>query len=115
MLFPGPAMPSARLLTNAVFAQQKEASAFISDISAFPNPFLDKVNFEIVLKQSGKASLELFNMNGQKVKTVFQGQLSAGIQRFSFALPAAQRSMLFYIFRMGSEKRSGKLLPAITR
>jgi hypothetical protein len=56
--------------------------------------------------------LEIFTMSGQKVKTVYQGYITAGIQRYTLNLPAQQRSHLFYILRVGGEKVTGKLLHA---
>jgi len=88
---------------------EREASNKLT-VTAFPNPFSDNINFQIEAKQSGQALLEVYNMSGQKVKTVFSGTINAGTQRFSMHIPAGQRSVLFYVFRMGDQKMSGKLL-----
>ena len=79
-------------------------------VSAYPNPFSDNINFEVETKQSGQGTLEVYNMTGQKIKTVFSGYLNAGRQQFSMNIPVGQSSALFYVFRMGNQRVSGKLL-----
>src|SRR6185503_7910647 len=79
-------------------------------VSAFPNPFSDNISFEINAKEAGKALLEVYSMTGQKIKTVYNGNISPGKQRFTMTVPVQQRAMLFYVFRMGEQKVTGKLL-----
>jgi len=49
-------------------------------------------------------------MMGQKLKTVFQGFITAGKQNFTFSLPTQQRANLIYILRVGDKQVTGKLL-----
>ena len=108
ILFPTPALPAGAATTTLVSASRETINAVT--VTAYPNPFSDNINFQIETKQSGQGSLEVYNVTGQKVKTVFSGYINAGRQRFSMNVPAGQRSVLFYIFRMGDQKISGKLL-----
>jgi hypothetical protein len=60
---------------------------------------------------SGQGSLELYNTLGQKVKTVFQGYVNANqLQTIEYAVPNSQRSNLIYVFRVGNEQTTGKLI-----
>ena len=59
---------------------------------------------------AGQGSIEVVNMLGQKIKTVYQGRIIAGDQAFDMSIPPAQRSTLIYIFRMGGKQITGKLL-----
>ncbi|HEX6168463.1 MAG TPA: PKD domain-containing protein [Chitinophagaceae bacterium] len=95
--------------TATSIAAEKEKENRVT-VTAFPNPFTDNINFQIETKQSGQGTLEVYNITGQKIKTVFSGYMNAGKQRFSMNVPAGQSSVLFYVFRMGSQKISGKLL-----
>ncbi len=95
--------------TTTTMMAERETSNLVT-LKAYPNPFSDNINFEIETKQSGQAILEVYNMSGQKLKTVFSGHINAGTQRFSMHIPAGQSSVLFYVFRMGDQKVSGKLL-----
>ena len=80
-------------------------------VNAAPNPFRERIRFSLKSDVSGQGSLELYNMMGQKVKTVFQGQITAGqVQNIEYAVPYQQRTNLVYIFRVGSEMTSGKLI-----
>ena len=78
---------------------------------AAPNPYNDRIRFSLKSVVSGQGSLELFNMMGQRVKTVFQGYVEKGqVQTIEYTVPGAQGSNLIYVFRVGNEKVSGKLI-----
>jgi Tol biopolymer transport system component len=47
-------------------------------IGNYPNPFNPSTTIEFSLSASGKASLAVYNMSGQKVRELVAGQLSAG-------------------------------------
>lgn len=79
-------------------------------VSAFPNPFSDKVKFVVNSSIAGKGSLEVYNMLGQKVKTVYQGHMITGTQIFELSLPGQKFSNLIYVLRIGDKRISGKLL-----
>ncbi len=79
-------------------------------VKAYPNPFSDKVRFELTSPVSGKGNLEVYNMMGQRVKTIYQGFISAGTQTFELNLPTRQIASLIYVLRIGDKKISGKLL-----
>ncbi|HKB45618.1 MAG TPA: T9SS type A sorting domain-containing protein [Chitinophagaceae bacterium] len=108
ILFPAPII----LLADPTITVAAKPSVSVSSVTvtAYPNPYTDNVSFVIESKQTGQGSLEVYNMSGQKVKTIFQGHISVGTQRFSLNLPAQQRSNLFYLFRVGDQKVAGKLL-----
>ena len=80
-------------------------------VRAVPNPFTDKVRFNMTSAISGTGSLELYNSVGQKVATVFTGHVQAGVElQKEFNVPVAQRNTLIYVFRVGNQKATGKLL-----
>jgi len=79
-------------------------------LKAYPNPFSDKVKFELTSPVSGKGNLEIYNMLGQRVKTIYHGFISKGTQTFDLNLPTHQIASLIYVLRIGDKKISGKLL-----
>jgi len=79
-------------------------------IKAVPNPFGNKVRFMITTEEAGNGVLEIYNIQGQKLKTVFQGYVPAGINFYDLTVPAQRRAELIYVFRKGTEQFSGKLL-----
>ena len=107
MLFPAPIILQSSTTTARIADTGDQVAV---TVNAYPNPFSDNVNFVVDSKTSGYATLEVYNMMGQKVKTVYQGNIMAGTQRFSLYLGTQQRANLFYVLRVGNEKVSGKLL-----
>ncbi len=80
-------------------------------VSAYPNPFTDEVKFVIHSRVSGYASLEVFNVLGQKIRTLFQGHLTKGFGKtVEFAVPLAEQTMLIYVVRMNDQRVTGKLM-----
>jgi hypothetical protein len=101
--------PSTEMVVDAATAIQSLSSNLT--VSTFPNPYTDKVKFVIQTPVSGQASLEVFNMLGQRVQTVFKGHLEAGRgQSFEYNVPQAIRGNLMYILRVGDQKATGKLI-----
>jgi hypothetical protein len=80
------------------------------NIKAFPNPFSDKVKFVVTASEAGNGSLEVFNLLGQKVKTVFRGYIQSGANAFEANLPTMKSAQLFYVLHVGDNKITGKLL-----
>ena len=80
-------------------------------VSTYPNPYTDKVKFSIVSPVSGKASLEVFNMMGQKVANVYQGYLYAGRgQVIDYNVPTAAKGSLIYTLKVGDKQVNGKVI-----
>jgi hypothetical protein len=79
-------------------------------VKAYPNPFSDRIKFVVTSPVAGKGNLEVYNMMGQKVKTVYQGYIVAGHQTFELSLPTQQIANLVYVLRVGDKKVSGKIL-----
>jgi hypothetical protein len=80
-------------------------------VTAAPNPFNDKIRFSFQSPVSGKGSLELYTLMGQKEATVFQGNVQKGqVQTIMYNVPASQRTNLIYVFRIGDQKVSSMLI-----
>ena len=79
-------------------------------IKAIPNPFADRVRFAVTTERSGNGSLDVFNMQGQKVKTVYSGFMPAGTSYYDLEITGQSTGQLLYVLRIGSEKLSGKLI-----
>ena len=79
-------------------------------VKAYPNPFSDRIKFMVTSTVAGNGNLEIYNMMGQKVKTVYQGYIAAGTQTFELNLPGKQVANLVYVLRVGDKKMTGKIL-----
>jgi hypothetical protein len=81
-------------------------------VKSLPNPYTDKVRFNLVSGISGLAVLEIHNVLGQKIAVVYQGYIQAGREMTKeFYVPSKDRGTLIYTFRVGDQKVSGKLVP----
>jgi len=90
--------------------QQIESSISTTTVKAYPNPFSDRVKFMVTSTVAGNGNLEVYNMMGQKVKTVYQGYIVKGTQTFELSLPGKQVANLVYVLRIGDKKMTGKIL-----
>ena len=99
-----PAGPVARVALNTTELNQQPT------VKAYPNPFSDKINFVVTTPISGKGRLEVYNMMGQKVRTVYQGFISAGTQTFQMSSERHQVANLIYVLRIDDKKISGRIL-----
>jgi hypothetical protein len=79
-------------------------------VKAYPNPFSNKINFVVTTPVSGMGSLDVYNMMGQKVRTIYQGFISAGTQTFQMNSQKQQVANLIYVLRIGDKKISGRIL-----
>ncbi len=52
------------------------------EISAFPNPFNPETKVRIELSVGQDIKIDVFNLLGEKVKTIFNGYIKAGTQHF---------------------------------
>jgi hypothetical protein len=80
-------------------------------VTAYPNPFTNKVKFSVVSPVSGMASMDLYNIVGQKLKTVYQGYLQAGItQIIEYNVPSPYKGALIYTLKVGDQQVNGKIV-----
>jgi hypothetical protein len=79
-------------------------------VKAMPNPFSDQVRFMITSPEAGSGTLDIYNMTGQKIKTVYQGNIPAGVSYFDLTLATRETANLIYVLRIGEKKLTGKIL-----
>jgi hypothetical protein len=102
---------SSSKATNSGLTEEIKMQGLQTKVTAAPNPFNNKIRFSITPGVSGRGSLELYNVLGQRVKTVFEGQVQKGqVQTIEYNVPSTQRTNLIYMFRVGNERISGKLI-----
>jgi hypothetical protein len=80
-------------------------------LRAYPNPFSNKVYFEFVSGRDAHAILEISNMIGQKVSTLFEGQISRNVtNRVEFEPIEKVSGMYFYRLNIDGNIQTGKVL-----
>ncbi len=76
----------------------------------YPNPFNPATTIEYSVPNDGQVELAVFNLNGQKVATLFSGNASAGIHRVNWDGSSIATGMYFYRLQMGSQVLTRKML-----
>ncbi|WP_026260279.1 T9SS type A sorting domain-containing protein [Segetibacter koreensis] len=80
-------------------------------VSAYPNPFTNQVKFTIQSPVSGKGSLDIYNLLGQKVYSVYKGYVLAGRKEtIELNVPSKNSGNLIYSFKVGGHQVNGKLI-----
>jgi hypothetical protein len=79
-------------------------------VKVSPNPFGNQARFLINSTLAGKGTLEIYNTQGQKIKTVYNGYIYAGSNYFDLKMTGQQTSQLIYVFKLNGETVTGKLL-----
>jgi flagellar hook assembly protein FlgD len=62
----------------------------------YPNPFNAQTMISFSLKERDQISLEIFDILGQKIETIFDGQLEAGVHSFTWNASSASSGIYFY-------------------
>jgi hypothetical protein len=77
----------------------------------YPNPYADVIRFKIESQETGTCVIELYNMLGQKVHTLYPGSITAERSlQVEYIVPAGEQMNFMYIIRVGKQQVSGKLI-----
>ncbi|MBI3720447.1 MAG: hypothetical protein HY252_17855, partial [Sphingobacteriales bacterium] len=80
-------------------------------VRAYPNPYDENITFVINSPESGRGKLNLFNMKGEQVSTVFDGNVEANkTLTVTYKVPPLHRTSLVYHFQIGKKIETGKLV-----
>jgi hypothetical protein len=66
----------------------------VYDLFVSPNPLYNKTEIVFILKETSLVKMEVFSATGTKCKTVFNGNLPAGVQKFNWDGKSDQGSPL---------------------
>ena len=88
-----------------------ETPLVASYFKAYPNPFTDRVMFEFVPAADAQARIDMYDLTGRLVKTVFDQQVEAGVQYQAAFKPVTEVGGT-YIYRMvlGNSVQTGKVV-----
>lgn len=86
-----------------------QTPASISLGKGFPNPFQNSVSFEITSQKAGEtATIEIFNLKGQKISSLPVASLKQGQNSISWDAKDAPAGI--YIYRLKNSNQSGRIL-----
>jgi hypothetical protein len=82
-----------------------------ADLKVYPNPFSEKLRFEFVSPVDAHARIQLFDVMGRMVKTVFDNPVQGGINYTAEFIPGSLiTSMYFYRMTLGENVFVGKVI-----
>jgi hypothetical protein len=81
-----------------------EPASTVSSFNIFPNPARNSAEIKINLEKSSDVTIELFNMEGQKLKNIFSGKLSAGENKMQIDVAGYASGM--YLVKLNDGNKS---------
>ena len=77
----------------------------------YPNPFTTKANIQFTASESGSAVVELYNIAGTKIRTLFSANVVQGqVYNASFEDALLPGGVYVYTISNGKQKHTGKLI-----
>ncbi len=82
-----------------------------SEMRAYPNPFSEKLRFEFVSPLATHAQIDVYDMTGRKVQTIFDTEIESNVTYNADFVPLTEISGM-YLYRMtiGEEVFNGKVI-----
>lgn len=78
--------------------------------AAYPNPFNPTTQLSITLNTTADVSVKIFNMNGQLIDVIANGQMSSGSYDFTWDATNASSGVYFIQTEIGSEVQNQKII-----
>lgn len=79
-------------------------------IESYPNPTNSASIISFTLPQSGFTELTIYNINGEKIKTIYEGYLSQGKHSYSLELNNLSSGVYFCNIKQTAQSKSIKIL-----
>ena len=77
---------------------------------AYPNPFNSSTTISFSLPEKGFVSLNIFNIAGQKIKTVINGEMPAGLHKVNWNADDVNSGVYFYVIQTSQAVETRKLI-----
>ncbi|MCK9400983.1 MAG: T9SS type A sorting domain-containing protein [Bacteroidales bacterium] len=94
-------------------AEIKETSDLISSVRNYPNPFRDKTTIEYVLMKDGNVYIQVTDISGKKILTVFNGKQQAGLHKLDLEATNLTPALYLLEIRSGDQQMVMKILKDI--
>lgn len=77
----------------------------------YPNPFTTKANIQFTASENGSAVVELYNVAGTKIRTLFSGNVvQGGVYNASFGDASLPGGVYVYTISNGKQKHTGRII-----
>ena len=84
---------------------EPRVEAKLNSLTAYPNPFSGSVNIRFTLPKTQDASLKVYDSQGKKITTLFQGEVKAA-QTYTCKWQAGAQAAGIYILRLQTNEAS---------
>ena len=82
-----------------------------ANLLVYPNPFSDKLRFEFISPTDTYARIDLYDITGHLIQTIFNNEVNAGVTYNVDFVPSTRLiGIYFYRMMMGKEVLNGKVL-----
>jgi hypothetical protein len=83
----------------------------LTDLKVYPNPFSDRLRFDFVSSESVNARIDLYDMTGRMVKTIFEQPIDGGVSyEAEFRPESVINGMYIYRVTIGETIYNGKVV-----
>jgi len=96
--------------SEAVSGERRATQGRDYALAAYPNPFNPATQIVFTLPQSGRVQISVFDVTGRRVRTLADGQFSAGEHRMIFDGSELTSGVYFARLSSGSVNKTEKLL-----
>ena len=87
-----------------------DSKAEIFKFTTSPNPFFDEVNIEFNLPSSNKVRLEVYDLSGSHISTLFDGRLDADAHNYTLEGKTLSSGEYSVILTIGNERLVRKIV-----
>jgi hypothetical protein len=108
---------SASLITQTIgfSPNDQDEEVFLSNdgsvLSIYPNPFSDKLTFSLLPATDNYARIDLYDLNGRFIRTVFNQKVKAGVRYTAIFIPPTQvKAVYVYRANVGRWLWTGKVI-----
>jgi hypothetical protein len=94
---------------SAKISTDIEADMQLPELKVYPNPFSDKLRFEFVSPESVNARIDIYDLTGRIVKTIFEQPIESGVSyEAEFKPDDVISGMYIYRLTLGKNIYNGK-------
>jgi hypothetical protein len=79
-------------------------------IGNYPNPFNNSTIFKFYLPSTGNVTIDVYNVNGQRVATAYNGILNTGTNNITFTSNNLSSGIYIYRIKTSSNISQGKMM-----
>ena len=100
-------MSSTEFTTGYVGIEEDIAE---QEFNVFPNPFTDKTTISFLLNSNQNVIIDVFNMIGEKVKSINNGNLTAGSHTIELDRSKLSNGIYFISMKAGNNIYTEKIM-----